>query len=162
MWVNLGSRGRVGRAFGVELISLSGAIGGAFGTVFVYLLALHLIAGALQQPEPGILPPVLAGAWVLGLFGLVPGAVFGLVFALSDQPNARMVAYAAAIVIAFGCQFAYGLPTNLVMACAYCWGPFAVPWIAMFAARLAKLRLGMFPADQMANEERLLEGHFPD
>lgn len=156
IWINLGDKGCLGRTLGVVGCTVSGAIAGAFGSIFPYLIALYAIAGLLGLPEPSITQLILQGGWFLGLFGLLPGAVVGFVTALTSKPSAKIALYIVAIVISCACELLYGYPTSIPAGCFYLFGPFAVPFVSMIFSTAIKIRLGLMPPREAAEAEQSL------
>lgn len=161
IWIDLGGRGCVGRTLGIAACTVAGAIGGALGSILPYLAILHTIAGWLLQPEPGIAGPILQVGWVMGLYGVLPGAVVGFVTALTRGPSARIALCIGALVMSCGCLWFPGYPASIPAFCFYAFEPFFVTLASMFLSTAIKIRLGLMPPGEAAEAEQTLDSLLP-
>ena len=165
-WIYMPRYGTIGRAIGFAAVTLAGVLGGALGTIFVFLLGYAAQAGILGQPEPGILGPVFSGGWFAGLFGILPGLIMGLAVASSNNTKVILSAYVVGILLGCGSFLAYGYPTTLSGACTYIGGPFLAPVGAGFLSRRVKARLGLVPEAEarfiVESQDRQIEKYEPD
>jgi hypothetical protein len=161
IWINLGSKGRAGRILGVTICILVGAVGGAFGAMIPFLLFNIALAGLLGQSQPSVPLLIINGGWFFGLFGLLPGAIVGLVFGITTRPPVRIILFIAVIIMTCACELLYGYPTNVPAGLSYVFAPFAVPFISFFFVLFIKIRLGLMAPEESVETENAMNSILP-
>lgn len=156
VWIDLRAKGHWGQIFGAIICFIGGAIGGIMGVVVWEMILVFLFSTFLRRDLIyGILNVVDSidiGVLILvGLFGLVPGALLGFVFAVFNQRFWGKAMFLA-LILGYVVELVSGYPTNLLGAVFYITCPIQAVWFGFIGAMFVKSRFGLLPSDESVSE----------
>jgi len=155
IWINLGSKGCWGQVVGAVMCFIMGTIGGLLSVMVWGAVLLFLPIGFLGRDLIGaflnVAHYVSSGAWIVGLFGLIPGMLIGLAFAVLGK-RAWGKVMLLALALGYGVELIYGYPTNFLGIVFYITSPIQAVWFAFVGAMFVKSRFGLLPSEESVLE----------
>ena len=148
IWINLKPLGLPGRIIGVIICTIAGAMGGFIGSTLAVIVGAYIQAGFFGQSEPGIIGQVIAGAWIFGIFGIIPGIIIGITYGSTNNSTFWLIFVLLAAGLACVLPLAYGYPTSIQAACFYIFTPILTILSASLFASRVKIHLGLMPSEQ--------------
>jgi len=150
--VDLGAWGRFGQFLGAVLCLVGGIVGGAVGVVVWGVILLFLPCGFIgRTPLNGIVNVAyyaVSGGWLVGVFGLIPGAIVGFAFAVSNRGRFWGISMLAALVLGYVIELGIGYPTNILGVLLYIGAPVQAVWFSFVGAMFVKARFGLLPLEE--------------